>query len=147
MTKSSDAEMKERKALVGSTTTQTFFSRAEADIGLQSQGRHAAAAKATVTGSQSSVQYPRQPENSPWHSDIVPPEGPLGYSVQDDVEPTGNYHEIEESLLAASVLAFPPDADEAREVDATPPPRAVPTSGFLSPQEVGVASLIRGRRL
>jgi hypothetical protein len=33
--KSSDAEMKERKALVGSTTTQTFFSKALADLQLE----------------------------------------------------------------------------------------------------------------
>jgi hypothetical protein len=144
--KSSDAEMKERKALVGSTTTQTFFSRAEADIGLESQGRHAAAAKATVTGSARVPLYPAA--SGPWNDPVqVPDEPPLGYSVQDDLEPTGTPVEIAASVAIPSGGAAP-----AREVDATPPQRAAPTSECLSPREVGVTpspepGLRRGRRL
>ena len=134
--KSSDAEMKERKALVGSTTEVTNYrDRAVNDIALEAQGRHSAAAKATVTGSARVPQVPRMPEGSPWAGDLVPPEGPLGYSVQDDVEPTGNYHEV-----AASVLAFPSDADASAGVDDhSDPGDPAPTSG-MSHREVGALS-------
>jgi hypothetical protein len=145
--KSSDAEMKERKALAGSSTQVTNYRDwAEADIGLQSQGRHAAAAKATVTGSARVPLYPAA--SGPWNDPVqVPDEPPLGYSVQDDLEPTGTPVEI-----AASVAIPSNDAASAREVDATPPPRAAPTSGSMSPREVGVTpspepGLRRGRKL
>lgn len=125
--KSSDAEMKERKALVGSTTTMTFFSQAIAHLGLESQGRHAAAAKASVTGSARVPQYPKMPSGSPWAEDLSGVEPPLGWSLEAQ-EPVGEPFEI------AASLASPSD-------DAT-----APAAGSLSPQAAG-APLLRGRRL
>ena len=105
--KSSDAEMKERKSLAGSTGTvtyNTYAGRAAADIGLEAQGRHAAAAKATVTGSARVPLYPAA--SGPWNDPVqVPPEPSLGYEINAQ-EAVGEPFEI-----AASVLAFPPDAE------------------------------------
>jgi hypothetical protein len=56
--KSSDAEMKERKALVGSTTTQTFFSKALADLQLEQGQSGRFTDKASVTGREPFVKYP-----------------------------------------------------------------------------------------
>jgi hypothetical protein len=145
MTTSHQKEQAERRAYAGSTTGMTYHSRAITGLELERSGRHAQ--HATVTGSKPAVAYPRQPEGSPWAGDLVPPEEALGWSVEAQ-EPTGNYHEIAESLReAASVLAFPSDADEAREdVDATPPRSAAPTDRVnVSPQSVG--ALLRGRKL
>ena len=147
--KSSDIERRERRELIGSTGTETFQSyrdRAFAEMALEAHGRHAAVAKASVTGRDRVPQVPRQPEGSPWHSDPVPPEGPLGYAI-DSQECTGEVFEV-----AASVAIPSNDAASAREdVDATPPRSAAPTSG-MSPREVGVTpspepGLRRGRKL
>jgi hypothetical protein len=143
-----DEERKLRKALAGSTTTQTFFSRAEAEIILQSQGRHALASKPTVNGTEASVRYPRQPENSPFAADLTGPEPSLGYAI-DAQECVGEFHEIQESLIAASVAIPSSDAVPAREdVDATPPRSAAPVGDFVS-SSTGVTStrLTRGRKL
>jgi hypothetical protein len=136
--KSSDIERRERREHVGSIGAETFQSyrdRAFADMALEAHGRHAAAAKAEVIGKVRVPQYPAA--SGPWNDPVqVPDEPPLGYSVQDDIEPTGNYHEIQESLIAASVAIPSSDAASAREdVDATPPQRAAPSGGFVSPSD------------
>jgi hypothetical protein len=143
MTKSSDLEMKERKALAGSTTSVTTYrDRAIADLGLEAQGRFAKGVE--VTGSKPAVLYPRQPPASPWSGDI--PEGvepPLGYSVE-DLEPTGERFEIEESLAASSTGtsgAAEVSTDALSSVDDAPAPSA------LHPLAAEGVSLIRGRRL
>jgi hypothetical protein len=108
--KSAQEEQRERKALAGSTTTMTFHSyhsRALAELQLENQGRHTQGA--SVTGSKPAVVYPRQPENSPWAGDPVPNEEPYGVDISAQ-EPTGNYHEIEESLIAASLAAAPEES-------------------------------------
>jgi hypothetical protein len=136
--KTADIERAERRAYVGSTTTQTFHSQASAQLELEGQGRFAE--KATVVGSKPAVAYPRQPSTSHWAGDPVPNEEPFGVDITAQ-EPTGNYHEIAESLNAASVLAFPPDADASAGVDVHSDPGVpAPTSGFLAPQEVGALS-------
>jgi hypothetical protein len=58
-------------------------------------GRFAKVSTTTVTGS-SPVSYPAQPEGSPWRSDPIGPEPPLGFSVEDK-EPVGEKHEVEAS--------------------------------------------------
>jgi hypothetical protein len=143
MTTSYQKEQAERASLAGSSTGMTYHSRAITGLDLERSGRHAQ--HATVIGSKPAVAYPRLPENNPFTTDISGVEPPLGYEINAQ-EVNGTPQEVEQSLIAASVR-FPSDADEAREVDATPPLRAAPTSGSLSPQEVGVPSLIRGRRL
>jgi hypothetical protein len=147
MTTSHQKEQAERKRLAGSTGQVTNYRDwAVNDIALESRGRHSAAAKATVTGSARVPLYPAA--SGPWNDPVqVPPEEPLGWSVEAQ-EPTGNYHEIAESLReAASVLAFPSDADEAREVDATPPPRAAPVEDLVSSSTGVTTPLTRGRKL
>jgi hypothetical protein len=67
-------ELKERYQVL----RDTYLSRAQADAEIEAQGRFKKQNPTTVT---SVPQYPRQPTNSPWHSDPVPPEDPLGYSV------------------------------------------------------------------
>lgn len=85
-------EMKERKALSGSTSAMTLHSRAVADLELEATaGRHSKAS--IVSGATPTVQYPRLPASSPWAADMVPPEEPLGYSVN-DLSPTGELHEL-----------------------------------------------------
>jgi hypothetical protein len=69
---------------------RTYFGQAQhADDDLG--GRYAKVHSTTVVGS-SPVSYPAQPPTSPWHHDPVPPEMPLGYSV-DAIEPVGEFHE------------------------------------------------------
>lgn len=108
--KSSDIEMKERKALAGSTTGFTYHSRAITGLDLERSGRHAQ--HATVTGTKPTVAYPRMPEGNPWHSDNVPPEESLGYEINSQ-EPNGTFAEI------AASLANPPGdvAKSADEID------------------------------
>jgi hypothetical protein len=145
--KSSDAEMKERKALVGSTTTMTFFSQAIAHLGLDAQGRHAAAAKVSVSGVAPFVKYPKMPSGSPWAEDLSGVEPPLGWSVEAQ-EAVGEPHE-----LAASIVQLPEGdevANEATAAETSTPLTAgaeAPAAGSLSPQAAGVSSLLRGRRL
>jgi len=55
----------------------TYFSRASADADMIG-GRFKRETETRVTGVPS---YPRQPESSPWASDPVPPEEPLGYDI------------------------------------------------------------------
>jgi hypothetical protein len=56
--------------------TSTFLDHTHDDLG----GRFRK--PGTVVGN-SPVSYPAQPPTSPWHEDLVPPEPPLGYSVND----------------------------------------------------------------
>ena len=90
-------------------TFNTYRDRAEAAIALEAQGRHAAAAKATVTGTQASVRYPRLPADNPFTTDISGVEPPTGIDINWQ-EPNGNYHEIEASLAAQpTVVSLTPD--------------------------------------
>jgi hypothetical protein len=143
--KSSDIEMKERKALAGSTTGFTYHSRAITGLDLERSGRHAQ--HATVTGAKASVQYPRQPTTSPWSGEIPESiEPPLGYAI-DSQESVGEPAEIEESLsrLAASSVLSPENAEAAR-LGPLPSARPVP-SGVSPSSSDGTFPLIRGRRL
>jgi hypothetical protein len=148
MTTSHQKEQAERKRLAGSTGQVTNYRDwAVNDIALESRGRHSAAAKATVTGSARVPQVPRMPEGSPWAGDLVPPEEALGWSVEAQ-EPTGNYHEIEESLAASSAFhSLGAEDAAAARLGPLPCGAQTPTStGSCLPREVGVP-LRRGRRL
>src|SRR6516162_8899531 len=61
-------------------------------------GRFAKVSTTTVVG-RGPVNYPAQPEGSPWRSDPVPPEMPLGIDINVQ-EPTGEKHEVEASTVA-----------------------------------------------
>jgi hypothetical protein len=54
----------------------TYFSHTHSNAG----GRFAAVGAMTVVG-QTPNPYPALPDNSPWHSDPVPAELPLGYRI------------------------------------------------------------------
>src|SRR5947207_2617002 len=51
-------------------------------------GRFRKQQPSTITGAQPVIQYPRQPVSSPWASDPVGTEPPLGFPI-DQMEPTG----------------------------------------------------------
>jgi hypothetical protein len=70
----------------------TYHSVAQASIDDDRGGRFALGdSKQTVIGS-SPISYPQQPSTSFWNSDPVPPEPPLGYSVEAQ-EPVGEVFE------------------------------------------------------
>jgi hypothetical protein len=72
----------------------TYRAHAEASIDEDRGGRFALVRKpATIVGA-GPIAYPRLPEDSPWSSNPLPPEPPLGYSV-DDLEPVGEVFEQE----------------------------------------------------
>ena len=52
----------------------TYFHRAQVDVELGERF----AQPSVVSGAEPTVQYPRLPGSSPWSSDPVPPEEPLG---------------------------------------------------------------------
>jgi hypothetical protein len=152
MTTSAQKEQAERRALVGSTTATTFHQQAITQIELEQQGRHAALAKASVSGREPAVNYPRMPEGSPWAGDLVPPEPALGYAIEAQ-EVTGEPFEVAASLntalpnhageaVAATTEEFP-SSSSVGAADAS-------TQQCLSPAAVGASAplgLRRGRRL
>jgi hypothetical protein len=131
--KSSDIEMKERKALAGSTTTMSYHTRALADLQLEQGQSGRFTDKASVSGAEASVRYPRQPATSPWSSDISGVEPPLGYEINSQ-EPCGEPFELAASLTPLG------DAVVAREASLRPAPSVV-----LSPADG--ANFRRGRKL
>lgn len=96
---SNKSEQTERRALAGSTNmTTTYHQRAQVELGLDdAAGRFSK--PSVVIGSAPGVDYPRLPANSPWASDPVPPEEPLGLDVN-ALEAAGTAAEIEASLAA-----------------------------------------------
>jgi hypothetical protein len=72
----------------------TYHALAQAGIELEGTGRFAA--QTAVVG-RDPAPYPAQPAGSPWASDPVPPEEPLGESV-DDVIPVGTPVEVQASI-------------------------------------------------
>jgi hypothetical protein len=60
--------------------------------------------KESISGEEAAVHVPRLPENSPWAGDPVPPEEPLGYSIN-DLAPTGETHELGVSSSSSSATS------------------------------------------
>jgi len=84
------SQAERRRIMADDGRAKTYFGQAQhADDDLG--GRYAKVHSTTVVGS-SPISYPAQPPQSPWHHDPVPPEMPLGYSV-DAIEPVGEFHE------------------------------------------------------
>jgi hypothetical protein len=76
----------------------TYLHHAESSIDDDRGGRFAAIEKsATVVGA-SPISYPQQPSNSPWSTDPIGLEPPLGFSVEDH-DPVGELHEREVSAV------------------------------------------------
>jgi hypothetical protein len=112
-------EQRERRALAGSTNTTTYHQRAQVELGLDdAAGRFGK--PSVLTGSEPTVRYPRPPASSPWASDPVPPEEPLGLDVN-ALEAVGTAAEIEASLAALEA----PMADHSAAVVKTS--AAIPT--------------------
>jgi hypothetical protein len=94
-----DADQRERERILrNDVRAATYAGRAEAEAD-EIQGRFAAIEKATVIGTGVS-DYPRLPETN-WTHDPVPPEAPLGLSVEDH-EPVGEVGEIAASSAKAN---------------------------------------------
>jgi hypothetical protein len=99
-------EMKERRALAGSTTTTTlrkqnedtgtYHSIANLDTGLS--GRFSVGGE--IVGTNALTRYPAA--SAPWSGPQVGIEPPLGWSVEDQ-EPTGTAQEIEASIASSEV--------------------------------------------
>jgi hypothetical protein len=85
---------KEKRQVMGDDRASTYYQQAIADAGVE-LGRFKHLRNASVTGA--TVQVPKLPSSSPWSSDPVPNEEPLGFSV-DQLEPTGTNAEIEQSV-------------------------------------------------
>jgi hypothetical protein len=75
----------------------TYHSLASADIDQERGGRFATMNKPAVTGTDPAVRVPQQPANSFWSRDLLPPEPPLGWSVEAQ-EPVGEVWEVEQSM-------------------------------------------------
>jgi hypothetical protein len=93
-------------------------------------GRFAAVSKTQLTGTV--PEYPRLPTNSPWATEPVGQELPLGFDVN-AVEPVGTPAEIEQSLQALGEAEGPPslgqlDGGDARSVGCAPPASEAPSS-------------------
>jgi hypothetical protein len=97
---SNKIEQAERRELAGSNTTSTYFHQSQIAEALDAPGGRYRE-KETITGSELVPQYPRLPASSPWASDGVGVEQPLGIDVN-AMEPTGNAHEIEAGLVLAA---------------------------------------------
>jgi hypothetical protein len=109
-----EATQAERRAVL---KNDTYFSRAQATIGDELGGRFKPLSKTVVVGV---PQVPRQPPNSVWSGDVVPPEPPLGYSVHDMV-PTGTPSEGAASIAAELQKAIEVGGQVARASPDDPP--------------------------
>jgi hypothetical protein len=138
-------EMKERQALVGSTNAVTCMRDAAiANIALDSQGRRHNA-DVTVVGSRAGPIYPPLPPNSPWSSDPVGQEPPLGYRIH-DTEPVGEAFEIEASAALELARA---SASSSSGVGATTDDGSSPSGGgeVAASSTEGAATSFKLRRI
>ena len=88
-----DVTQKEKKeVLENGRRLRTYLAHAETSVDEERGGRYAAVRKPAIVVGVGPIRYPAQPEGSPWHSDPVPPERPLGYSMNDQ-ECVGEFHE------------------------------------------------------
>lgn len=92
-----DASMAEKRRIIAEEQISSYRAHAEANADMDLGGRFALVQKpATVVGASPGVSYPRLPESSPWHTDPLPPEPPLGIDIN-AMEPTGETFEQEAS--------------------------------------------------
>jgi hypothetical protein len=83
----------------------SYLDHAQASADDLAGGFAAASPQRTIIGS-APIAYPRQPQNSPWASDPLPPEPPLGIDIN-AMEPTGEVHEQKASEAIAGDAAAP----------------------------------------
>jgi hypothetical protein len=75
------SQAQRRKVFENDRKVSTYFQRAQADADLELGGRYAKVTETTVTGAAPGPIYPKQPPNSPWASEPIGPEPPLGYDI------------------------------------------------------------------
>ena len=85
------SQAERRRVLANDRKVSTYRDAAQASIDDLCGGRYGAIGKPTVTGA-SPISYPRQPEGSPWASDPIGDEPPLGVDIN-AIEPVGEIHE------------------------------------------------------
>jgi hypothetical protein len=105
-------QLKERHE-VPKDLEETLFSRQQNMIDDAGE-RYAQITPTKLTGQSPSV--PEQPAHSPWHSDPVPPEEPLGYSIDALPELGGA-----SPALPCAVESATPDRGGSSEVKDDPP--------------------------
>jgi hypothetical protein len=117
--------------------TSTLFDQAKIGAALE-EGRQAGN---LYTGEEEGCGYPRQPSESPWSGGgaQVPPEEPLGYSVE-DVPICAEPHEVER---AADILRQREAPSIPERVDGAD---GAPTGQAVSSLSVGVSPTIVHRR-
>jgi hypothetical protein len=103
----------ERRRVLKEDQRSTYLDHARANAEMEAQGRFAKVTGSPVAGV---PQVPRQPEGSPWHSDVSGIEPSLGYSVHDMV-PTGTPSEVQASIAAELQRAIDEGSLVARAPD------------------------------
>lgn len=97
------SQVEKRQVLENDRRASTYMAQAASVIDEDRGGRFAAVgSSATVIGT-TPVEYPQQPLNSPWASEPIGTEPPLGYSV-DEHEAAGELHERGSSTAATSAV-------------------------------------------
>jgi len=82
-----------RRVMIEERRLKTYHGHAQSSVDDERGGRFAfSGSSATVTGA-SPIAYPAQPAGSPWASDPIGSEPPLGYSVETQ-ETVGEPHEV-----------------------------------------------------
>jgi hypothetical protein len=118
-----DSSQSEREEVVRNDTLQY---RTAADLGLENSGRFAK--PFAITGTEPTVQYPKLPESSPWHSNDGPPEEPLGYSI-DEAPIVGEPHEQRASLEKINAELGQAASSLSAEAQGAPTDNATSTVG------------------
>jgi hypothetical protein len=92
-----DASQAERRRILDNDRKASTYSRiAQSEAEDLAGGRYAAMGKPSVTGTTPAIRYPVQPPNSPWASDLLGPEPPLGIDIN-AMQPVGEPHEVKAS--------------------------------------------------
>src|SRR5262249_12068716 len=99
MTAEDEISQDERRAILRNERGGTYYDIAAAEATAVG-GRYAARERSTVVGSSQPVAYPAQPSNSPWASDPVGLEPPLGEDLG-GAPIVGEAFEVEKSLREA----------------------------------------------
>jgi hypothetical protein len=87
------SQVERRKVMAEELRHKTYMAHTDTFLDDDRGGRFSVTKPATIIG-KGPISYPRLPENSPWHTNPLPPEPSLGYSVEDQ-EPTGEKFEQE----------------------------------------------------
>jgi hypothetical protein len=93
----------------------TYLSRAQTETDLGTQGRFR---KETATRITAVPTYPTQPASSPWSSDPVAPEPPLGFSV-DELPNLGGSMAPDDAVMSSSVGSDPTSLSSSAVVAAS----------------------------